>query len=214
MNRAWKRRRYPIVDRSHQYRFLALILIYNSLIVLFLAISLFVPEILRLDDETLSLEVRAIAADNILTLHSRVWPAVIALICFIGMHSFRSFHRFIGPLFRFRQAFAQIRSGDLSFRLKLRKNDYLHNEENSFNQMLESLADKMRGTRAAYAETLNSLNDLEKTGIEAAATRALHQHLDTLREGIDYFRTEPQVQGPQSQATSERAVAQTVSDQD
>ena len=65
-----RRRQYPIVDRSLQYRFLAMILIYSMTIMIFLAVSLFVPDIIKLRDEGLSFEVQAVAANKILTLHA------------------------------------------------------------------------------------------------------------------------------------------------
>jgi hypothetical protein len=65
-----RRRQYPIVDQSLQYRFLAMILIYSMTIMIFLAVSLFVPDIIKLRDEGLSFEVRAVAANKILTLHA------------------------------------------------------------------------------------------------------------------------------------------------
>jgi len=132
-----RRRQYPIVDRSLQYRFLAIILVYSTAIMFFLGISLFVPDILAMMDEELSLEVRAAAAQRILNLHSRVWPAVIALICLLGIHSVRIFHRFIGPLCRFRSACEKISKGELGFRVKLRKKDYLHRDKAPFNEMIE-----------------------------------------------------------------------------
>ena len=106
-----QRRRSYLVNRPLQYRFLAIILIYCLTIVLFLALFLFVPDIIRMQDESLSLEARAAAANKILTLHARVWPAVIAIICVAGFHSFRSFHRLIGPLHRFRSVFRQVGMG-------------------------------------------------------------------------------------------------------
>ncbi|UCF55937.1 MAG: hypothetical protein JSW15_07415, partial [Deltaproteobacteria bacterium] len=94
------RRRTYIVNKSLQYRFMAMLLIYGFAIVVFLAIFLFVPDIMKLMDENLSLEARGLAADKILTLHARVWPAVIVLICVLVLHSFRAFHRLAGPLYR------------------------------------------------------------------------------------------------------------------
>lgn len=124
-----RRRQCPIVDRSLQYRFFAIILVYSTAIVLFLGVCLFVPDIIKLRDEGVSFEVQAVAANKILTLHARVWLAVIALICIIGVHSFRVFHRFVGPLYRFRWAFEKVRNGDLGFQVKLGKKDYLRQEE-------------------------------------------------------------------------------------
>ena len=154
-----RRRRYAVVDRSHQYRFLALVLAYNVLIILLLGLTLFLPDILRIQDPTLSLEMRAAAADRILSMHTRVWPSVIALLCLIGIHSFRVFHRLIGPLYRFRWAFDQVRSGNLAFRVRLRRNDLLHREEEVFNEMLDTLAARVESIQTAGLEALRSLQE-------------------------------------------------------
>lgn len=191
-----KRRRYPIVNKSHQYRFLAMILIYNMIIVAFLVTALLVPNIIQLQDQSLSLEVRAAAADKILIMHSRVWPAIIAIICLIGLHSFRVFHRFVGPLYRFCWAFEQVRNGDLSFRVKLRKKDYLHQEEEVLNSMLEMLAEKMESVQLASIDASKSLNEVEQKVTEESdlsetskeLLRIHRQHLDEMIDTAGYFR--------------------------
>ena len=187
-----RRRRYPLVNKSHQYRFLALILIYNLIIVGVLAATLFVPDFMQLQDQTLSFEIRAAAADKILAMHSRVWPATITIICIIGLHSFRVFHRFVGPLYRFTTAFGQVRDGDLSFRVKLRKRDYLLQEETELNKMIGKLAEKMMRIQSASLEALNSLGELEQSAIKEGNDNeplsVLHEHLDALMTEIRYFK--------------------------
>lgn len=204
MSKKIKRRLFPVVDRSHQYRFLALILIYNMIIVAFLVTALFIPDFIQLHDENLSLESRAFVADKILTTHTRIWPAIIALICVIGLHSFRTFHRFVGPLYRFCWAFEQIRNGDLSFRVNLRKKDYLHNEKDALNKMIEMLAKKIMSTQQASQEALKSLDDLEQAinreGDWSKTNKELmllhRQHLDTLMDTAQYFSLTKGEQGP------------------
>jgi hypothetical protein len=61
-----QRKGYRVVDRSLQYRFLAIIIVYSFVIVLFLAVFMFVPDIVRLQDESLSFHARAAAADKML----------------------------------------------------------------------------------------------------------------------------------------------------
>jgi len=193
-----KRRLFPIIDRSNQYRFLAMTIIYSWVIVTFLAICIFVPHILQMMDESLSLEVRAAAAENLLVSHSRVWPALIALICIIGLHSFRFFHRFIGPLYRFRLAFERMRDGDLDFRVKIRKNDFLHKEEQAINEMIEALAGKIRSIQVASNNSVKSLNELKETLTEERNNWEkpkelifTHcQHLDKIADAAGYFRLE------------------------
>jgi methyl-accepting chemotaxis protein len=195
MTERYKRRWFPVANRSHQYRFLTMILIYNTIIVVCLAIFLFVPDMLKLYDQTLSIEIRGVAADRILSIHSRLWPLIISLVCFIGMHSFRVFHGFVGPLYRITVAFGQIRKGDLSFRVRLREKDYLHEEEKAFNEMLEKLAEKIGGIKSAGVGAMESLDELENginemgelKDINKGALIDLREQLETLMENSDYF---------------------------
>jgi len=111
------------------------------------------------------------------------------------MHSFRVFHRLVGPLYRITLAFRQIRKGDLSFRVKLRKKDYLHDEEKAFNEMLENLAEKISGIKSAGVDAMESLDELENRinemgglkDIKKGPLLDLRKHLDTLMGKSDYF---------------------------
>lgn len=191
-----RRQRFPIVDKSLQYRFLAMILVYGMIVIIFLFVFLFVPDIIQLQDESLSLEIRAAAADKILTLHARVWPTVITLMCVIGIHSFRVFHRFVGPLYRFRWAFEQVQNGNLGFRVKLRAKDYLRREEEALNEMIEMLAGKLRGIQLASLDAVKSLGKLEQkitkvsglTKPDKELLRVHRQHLDTVIDAARYFQ--------------------------
>ena len=190
------RRRTYIVNKSLQYRFMAMLLIYGFAIVVFLAIFLFVPDIMKLMDENLSLEARGLAADKILTLHARVWPAVIVLICVLVLHSFRAFHRLAGPLYRFRWVFKQVRNGELAFPVNIRKKDYLHEEEAALNEMLEMLAGKLQDIQQASTDAFRSLNELEHKVNQVTNWNetdkellSLHrQHLQTVMDRARYFR--------------------------
>ncbi len=196
MTKQDQRRRSYIVNKPLQYRFLAIILIYCLTIVLFLAVFLFVPDIIRMQDKSLSLEARAGAANKILTLHARVWPAVIAIICVAAFHSFRSFHRLIGPLHRFRSVFQQVGSGDMSFTVKIREKDYLHQEEAALNEMLVMVAGKVRTIQKAGAEALKSLGELERKVNQVPNWSETHKEvmrhhrlrLETLLDTANYFR--------------------------
>jgi methyl-accepting chemotaxis protein len=186
MKQIIKRRLFPIVDRSRQYKFLGIMLFYNLIIVAFFALTLFVPDIIQLNDESLSFEVRAAAADKMLALHARVWPGAMALICILGLHWVRAFHRLVGPLHRFRSAFGQISDGDLSFRLKLRKKDYLNREATTFNEMVDVLAEKMKATQQPRLNALKALGNLEKSLTESDSwTETDKELLGTLRQNLE-----------------------------
>jgi methyl-accepting chemotaxis protein len=175
---------------------LAIILIYSLVIVIFLAVCLFVPDILAMANQDLSLEMRAAAADRLLTLHSRVWPAIVAMVCVLGLHSVRIFHRLIGPLYRFRWAFAKIGNGDLNFRVKIRKSDYLHREEEALNQMIEGLSERCESLQQAGLRALESFSAIEQTPSQISGgqdsdqqlLQEHRQHLADLLEQVQHFR--------------------------
>ena len=206
-----RRQKYSIVDRSLQYRVLAIIISYSLVIVLFLAICLFVPDILSMSNEQLSWEIRAAAADKLLTLHSRVWPAIIAMVCVLGIHSVRIFHRLIGPLYRFRWAFAKIGEGDLSFRVQIRKNDYLQKEKKILNEMIDALANQCESMQHAGSRAVDSLIALEHgadkdSGGHNPDRQLLEQHrrnLEYLLGQIEYFRVNSEENGGQEDNNSE-----------
>jgi methyl-accepting chemotaxis protein len=185
-----RRRLYPLIHRSHQYRFLALILVYSMIIVVVIGISLFIPDILQMQDQTLSLQVRAIAADKVLSMHSRIWPAVISLICVIGLHSWRIFHRFVGPLYRFRMVFDEIGDGNLTARVHLRDKDYLVDEEASINTMATRLSGKISEIRSAglgVEAALDQLAGTDGAGRDAEFSE-LRRNTDILMKSIRYFQ--------------------------
>ena len=193
-----KRRLFPLVNKSHQYRFLSLIIIYSAIIAVVISSSLLLPEIMRLQDSTISFEERAQAADKILTIHLRLWPTLLALICIIGLHSFRVFHRFIGPLYRMTIALNRVEQGDLSFRIKIRSKDFLQQEKIEFNNMLTSVSDKIRIIKDAgdnASALLNKLGtSLNSESSEDSTAKAciseLRDELNKLIAAVEKFKLE------------------------
>jgi len=187
-----RRRMFPVVDRSLQYRLLAMMLIYGFVLVAFLMVCFFVPDAIQLEEEIRSMEVRVATADRILYQHARVWPAAMVLICLIGLHSFREFHRLIGPLYRFRWAFDQVRNGNLAFRVHLRKGDHLHREETLFNDMLESLSGRLNEIKTALKTAENDLKKepfrVIKESTESAGLMAAHvERIQLARRAAETF---------------------------
>ena len=191
MEKKVKRRRFPIVDRAIQYKFLSIILSYGLIMVLLLGLVLFIPDVIAVNNEELSPEVRGAAANRILTLHARVWPAIIALVCILGIHSFRVFLRVVGPLYRFRWAFTKIKEGELNFRIKLRKGDYLFREQDLFNEMMDTLTDKLGSMQSAGQDATKSLGQLtaEMGGEQGRYQQLLKTHSQHLANMLNQARS-------------------------
>ena len=196
-----RRRAFPVIS-SLQYRFLAMTLTYSFIIVCFFAIAVFAPDILEMRDQSLSQEIRGSAASRVLVKHTWVWPAVLSLIIVLSLHSFRAFHRVIGPLYRFRWAFEQIRNGTLLLRVKTRNKDYLQTEEQALNNMLEVLSQKLELLREATKEAFQSIDELEKaanmgngwTKTQMDLLRAHRDHLERLVSEVQFFRSQKEDQ--------------------
>lgn len=191
MEKKVKRRRFPIVDRAIQYKFLSIILSYGLIMVLLLGLVLFIPDVIAVNNEELSPEIRGAAANRILTLHARVWPAIIALVCILGIHSFRVFLRVVGPLYRFRWAFTKMKEGELNFRIKLRKGDYLFREQDLFNEMMDTLTDKLGSMQSAGQDATKSLEQLtaEMGGEQGRYKQLLKTHSQHLANMLNQARS-------------------------
>ncbi|MGD8226975.1 MAG: hypothetical protein PVH82_09070 [Desulfobacteraceae bacterium] len=192
-----RRRAFPVIS-SLQYRFLAMTLIYSFIIVCFFAVAVFAPDIFEMRDQSLSQEIRSSAASRVLVKHTWVWPAVLSLIIVLSLHSFRAFHRVIGPLYRFRWAFEQIRNGTLLLGVKTRNKDYLQTEEEALNNMLEVLSGKLELVREATKEAFESVDELEKaanmgngwTKAQVDLLRTHRDHLERLVSEVQFFRSQ------------------------
>ena len=192
-----RRRLFPVIS-SLQYRFLAMTLIYSFIIVCFFAVLTFLPDMMEMRDTSLSLEARSSAASRVLAKHTWVWPAVLSLIIVLSLHSFRAFLKVIGPLYRFRWAFEQLGRGNMLYRIKLRKRDYLRTEEEALNNMLETLNGKLGRVKEASEEAFKSVGELEKSASEGNQwtetqmdlLRAHRESLQRLASEVKFFRLE------------------------
>ncbi|MGD2246651.1 MAG: methyl-accepting chemotaxis protein [Candidatus Aminicenantes bacterium] len=191
-----KRRLYSVINRPLQYKFLGMILAYGMIAVILVAVFLFVPDVLIMNDEEASFELRQAASQRILLLYSRFWIMILGLIFVTGLHSWRAFHRVVGPLFRFKWAFEKISEGKLNFLVRLRKKDYLDPEAQKLNQMIDVLAKKWENVQKACMDSIQSLEKLEQSVAKKSMNeKEIRQNLQTHRKRLEslngqvgYFR--------------------------
>ncbi len=181
-----KRRLYPVINRPIQYKFLGMVLAYGMITIILVAAFLFVPDVLIMDDEEASFEMRRGASQRILLLYPRFCITILGLIFVTGLHSWRAFHRVIGPLFRFKWAFEKISEGKLNFLVRLRKKDYLDPEAQKLNQMIDVLAGKWENVQTASLDSIKSLEELEQSIVKKNADETeIRQYLQTHRKHLE-----------------------------
>ncbi len=198
MKSEYKRRQYPIVFRDRQYRLLAMVLLYSFTLVAIFFVFLFLPDFFQMQDESADYILRGQAADRVLMLHARLWPAIIAVICLFGLHSFRFFCLFIGPLKRLHRAFDKLKTGDLTVKVVLRDGDFLIEEGDHLNETIQVLSAEVQKAKAAAEATQVALEGLrveiqalpQDTCLRLAENlQVLQSRIDEEWQCLDYFRT-------------------------
>ena len=188
------RRRNIFLD-SFQGRLVALNFLYFGILLITFAGALFLPVVMELSDEATSWQQKQQASTQFLTLHQRLWPAILLLFGLLAVHSVVITHRIAGPLHQFRRLFRSIASGDLSVRAAIRKNDYLTKEAVDINDMIAALRRQIDQCSEASEKALAALAAMR----EAASSGNLSEvqrlsghvevHLSRLDDGIGFFTT-------------------------
>jgi len=193
-----RRRRFPIVAKYYQTRMLLFVLCYMVIVIMFMAMFVFAPNILQMTDPQTSLEVQVAAAEKILFGHAALWPALAVLVILIGIHFFQIFHRFIGPMYRFSHTFNAIADGDVSFQIQLRRKDFLNNERDEINHMLSILSEYIGSAKTETALAMGLVRKMEEVEgnenglkpISGDRLMELGERLFRLSEALGYFKTE------------------------
>jgi len=193
-----RRRRFPIVAKYYQTRMLLFVLSYMVIVIMFMTMFIFAPNVLQMTDPNVPLNVQAAAAEKILYGHAALWPSLIALVILIGIHFFQVFHRFIGPMYRFSHSINLIADGDVSFQIQLREKDYLNLERDEINHMLSVLSQQIGNAKNENAMAMALVQKMEEVEsnengqkpISADWLMELRELIAQTSGTLGYFKTE------------------------
>jgi len=187
------KRRQVIVSRL-QYKLAAVNFLYLFAIILAVSMTVGAPLIGSLDDEFLGSALRDDAARRLLGLYDSTGIAVLVLVALCLFHSVLVSHRMVGPLYRFKQCFRELATGNLGVVVRIRRGDYLDPETEVMNEMIEQLSSKVRSIRESFACTNRTLPELaraleqEDRREAAVLCGKLGSELDDLGRKIRVFR--------------------------
>ena len=189
----FKRRKYIVYGKLQ----LALMLISFSYVLLFCAVVglfLFTSLLMELDKSSLSSDNALIAANQILYLYKKSWPALLLSLVAVGCHSIFISHKITGPIYRFNLIFKAIKEGVVPAPIQLRKYDYLYRETDNINQMLASLREKLTAIQEAQAHLNKSILNCKDTVNHLSADELskkmndLNEQGKRLEEKLGYFK--------------------------
>jgi nitrogen fixation/metabolism regulation signal transduction histidine kinase len=154
----YKRRK--LIVSGLQYRLAALNFLYLLVVVLTVVIAVSIPFIGRLDDPSRAFTERADAARGLMVVYAAAWIAVPVAVLLCLLHSIVVSHRIAGPLYRFKQSFRELAAGNLGLVVRIRQADYLTDETEVINRMIEELAEKVQAIHKSWARASTTLPDL------------------------------------------------------
>lgn len=188
---------------SVAYRLLALNLVYFVIVLLALAAMLFVPLIVNLESPWLSWLEKGEVAGRFLWLHTRIWLTIFILLAVLTIHSLITARKVSRSLDRFRSVLHAIGEGDLGVRATNQINDYLIEEADTINQMIESLRKKIAHVQEHATDTSHAATDLA-AAIRSGSTnetkevmRRLEIHLEQLKKRVEQIRILPEKSSPE-----------------
>jgi len=156
-------RRRILIDRR-QLQLLGVTLLYVlGTYALFAAVT-FGPAALRMLRGQQATPAQAATTAAFLAAHVRFLPVLVVILALISLHSIRSSHRIVGPLYRLRTIFSEVEKGNLTPHTGLRKGDLLEPEAKALANMVGRL-DKQFNALATISEidrTILSSLDIEQ----------------------------------------------------
>jgi methyl-accepting chemotaxis protein len=107
-------------------------------LLLVLSAAVLIPLFQRFDNAASLDELRGVT-QQILDLHTRLWPVVFTSLVSVFLSSWLLYRRMVAPLVRFVRVFDGVREGKLPEPITLRAGDYLRREADAMNAMLAAL---------------------------------------------------------------------------
>lgn len=147
-----------LINRDIQLRIISANLLYMAAVVLItmgVALSPLVMDIFFSTD----LNVQYQSSQTFLALIQSLIPALLLMLVLIFLHQLMMTHRICGPLVNFNNSFQRISRGDLTRKVFLRQGDYLKDECNRINEMIDGLAALIARFRSNHARLIVELED-------------------------------------------------------
>lgn len=130
------------INRSLQLKLVFISLGYMA-VMLAVTLSVTLLPVLRTMFETTDPAAQYQSAQTFLLLAQRLVPAVLFLFLLFFLHLVIMTHRICGPLVNFTHTFECMAEGDFSRRIYLRRKDYLQEEAEMVNEVLDNLRDHL-----------------------------------------------------------------------
>jgi methyl-accepting chemotaxis protein len=175
------RRKKYIINKKIQVKYAVLSIAMLIVYTLLFLIALFVPPIFLFTSSDVPLAVRAEAANTVLLINSYLWPGIGAIILLFGALSIFITHRMVGPIYAVEKVIGRITDGDLSARVRLRKNDDLQEFGQAMNRMLDKQKETLDALNEQFLKVSSRLRE-KSTGHASQSDPKIMAELETIEK--------------------------------
>jgi hypothetical protein len=151
------------------------------------AVLTFVPIFAAFDSKELGSNAAGEIATYMLLLHKSFWPVIAGAMIASVVSGALLFERMRLPLARFASVHRQLAEGQTPGPVQLRAVDYLHDEADELNQMLDAIGRRSAEEQRLLARVEEALCELDAYELEpkgAAAIAEIRRSLAPLRRNI------------------------------
>ncbi len=133
-----------------------------------------------------NIQEQAIISNQILSLHTRIWPAIFVVALLMGIQIILTSHRIFGPIFRFEQTIKGYLTGDFSKRIKLRKYDEFKEMEALLNELANYIEESRSSVEGFHSSAWTKLKEASKV-MESGEISDIDEAREILKGLIDEF---------------------------
>lgn len=151
-----------LIKPHYQLRIVLSLLLSFTIYSIILALILFYP----LANEfysSVDIHEQAAISKQVLSLHTRLWPAILVVAFLMALQIIFISHRIFGPIYRFEQTVKKYLLGDFSIRIRLRKRDEFKDLEALLNKLAEYVEDSRSSAKEKLAQALKGLESSDET---------------------------------------------------
>lgn len=127
-----------IINKEFQFKIIFYNFIYLFLASLITALIILFPEILKMNSAAVSDIEKYNAATNFIKISGRIIPAIFILFTISFVHMLVFTHRICGPILSFNKGIDEFKKGNIKARINLRKKDFLTEESEKVNEVLDN----------------------------------------------------------------------------
>jgi methyl-accepting chemotaxis protein len=168
-----------LIKREVQLKFICINFLYMFLIT-FVTIFVMLFPLISLMYETVDAEIQYQASKTFVVIFKDLPIAIGLVFLLFFIHQLIITHQLCGPMINFINTFKKIAMGDLTKKVHLRRYDFLREEKEHINEMIDALSHTVGNIKKDHNKLLSSLNEKD---LETALKQAqlLSEHLSVFK---------------------------------